>query len=82
MPQSEANEAVSAALEAWVDSLPMDEPGGKGILGEWIAVVCMVDINDGVPGAQYYLAMRGGNMLPHTAEGLLRQGLTELASDE
>lgn len=78
----DANDAISAALEGWVASLEDGTEGqGPGVLGDWLAVVCMVDINsEGQPAAQYYLAMKGGAMLPHIAEGLLYRGIDELGS--
>lgn len=76
---TEANEAVTEALEGWVASLPFDGDGGPGVMGDWIAVLSMVDVRaDGTPMAQYYIAMKDGTMLPHIAGGLLRQGLIEL----
>jgi hypothetical protein len=75
------NQLVGIALEQWVDSLEDHTEGqGIGMLGDWLAVVSMVDVrDDGVPVVNYYLAMRDGNMLPHVAEGMLRQGLKEMA---
>jgi hypothetical protein len=83
--QQEANRGVAVALEEWVSKLPdrTEAGGGVGMLGDWMAVVCMVDVReDGVPVCQYYLAMRDGNMLPHVAAGLLSRGLDELAASE
>ena len=84
MTMSEANRAIGESIERWVDSLPFEgEAGGTGILGDWIAVVCMVDVNaEGAPAAKYYLAMKDGTMLPHIAEGLLNQGISELSASD
>jgi hypothetical protein len=87
MPNEEqvaASDAIGAALEKWVEVLPFaaDSSGGIGVLGDWVAVVCMMDVNEeGQPVAQYYLAMKNGSSLPHTVDGLLRQGLSEMASN-
>lgn len=69
----EANRAVAASLEQWVSSLPIEDAGGDiGILGDWMAIVTMVAVDeDGDPRAEYYLAMKDGTLLPHVAEGLL-----------
>jgi hypothetical protein len=82
-----AREKVGEALEAWVNALPMVDretvEKGIGILGDWVAVVCMVDVDEaGVPAANYYVVMRGGSMLPHVAHGLLDRGHTELDERE
>lgn len=79
---SQQHDDIGQALEAWVSSLPFEgKPGeGPGILGDWIAVVAMVDVGpDGSPRAEYYVALRDGSMLGHVAKGLLRQGMDELA---
>jgi hypothetical protein len=83
MPSEEHNGKLSDALEQWVNSLPMEGDGDIGLLGEWIAVVTMVSVDeDGEPRAEYYLAMRNGTMLPHTALGLLHRGLYEIKKAE
>jgi hypothetical protein len=75
---SELHDAIGSDLEKWVNALPADELSegeDVGILGDWIAVVSMVSVrSDGVPVTQYYLCMKGGNMLPHAAIGLLHIG--------
>jgi hypothetical protein len=78
----EANAAVQDALEAWVHSLEDQTEGkGPGIVGDWVAVMTMVDVTpDGHPVAQYYVAMKGRSMLPHVVEGLLQKGIDELAA--
>lgn len=77
------NEAVGNALEGWVNSLPFEGDWNPGILGDWVAVVCMVDVDSkGHPVCKYYLAMKEGNMLPHVIKGLLSQGLDEIDRSE
>lgn len=83
MSVPESNLGISAAFEAWIESLEDKTDGqGRGMLGDWIAVVCMVEVDEeGDPRAQYYLAMKDGTMLPHIGEGMLRQGLKELEAN-
>lgn len=78
--RDEANAHISEALEAWIAALPDETEGqGIGVLGDWLAVVAMVNVDEqGDARVQYYVALKGGTMLPHIAEGLLRQGLREL----
>ncbi len=77
--QEDASQAIGASLEAWVNSLPSDDGESVGILGDWVAVVCMVDVTpEGVPVANYYIALKDGQMLPHVAHGLLVRGADEL----
>lgn len=80
----EANDKISSAMVNWVDSLlDMTDGGGIGVLGDWAAVVCMVDVReDGVPVSNYYLAFKGGNALPHIVSGLFHRGLQELRTME
>lgn len=77
-----ASEDIQAALETHLSSLPMEAgEADPGIIGDWIAVVSMVAVDDeGQPRAEYYLLMRGGNMLPHVAKGLLAEGLDQVDS--
>lgn len=70
---------VGRALEEWVNGLPRGDDGDIGMLGDWIAVVCMVAVDDeGQPRAEYYLAMKDGALLPHIAQGLLAEGMDQL----
>lgn len=77
------NEAISEALEGWVNHLEDQTEGqGCGVLGDWLAVVSMVTVDaEGQPRTRYYLAVKGGTMLPHVALGLLYQGIGELADN-
>jgi hypothetical protein len=74
-----ATEKIGQAIEEHIASLPDQTDGqGAGMLGDWIAVVSMVSVDDaGQPRTQYYLVMREGNMLPHVAKGLLYEGIDE-----
>jgi hypothetical protein len=68
----EANAQVARSLEEWVSSLPFEGGGDVGVLGDWLAIVCMVSVDsEGDPRAEYYLCMKDGSLLPHVAEGLL-----------
>lgn len=69
----EANNAIGRSLSEWVNALPAEVEGQDvGILGDWMAVVSMVTVDDEeCPRAEYYLAMKDGTLLPHVAEGLL-----------
>lgn len=79
----EANQAIGDAVEAWVNTLEDETDGqGPGVLGDWVVVACMVDVKDGVPVGNYYVAMKTGNMLPHVAQGLLSRGIDELEGME
>lgn len=70
-----ANEEIGQRLEQWVRELPSEDGGDSGMLGDWMAVVSMVSVDDeGQPRVQYYLTMRGGTMLPHMLHGLLDIG--------
>lgn len=77
--EQEANSAVGQALNEWVAALPDEEPDTDiGVLGDWLAVISMVRVNEhGQPVTQYYVTMRGGTMLPQVALGLLHQGIQE-----
>ncbi len=56
------------------------EGQSEGMLGDWVAVVCMVSVSpEGVPMAEYYLSMKDGAMLPHIIEGLLHKGIEQAA---
>jgi hypothetical protein len=76
---SEYHDAVGDALESWVHGLPPDEgvsgEGDIGMIGDWIAIVSMVRVNeDGIPVTEYYMCMKDGTLLPHMALGLLSVG--------
>lgn len=76
-----ANEEIQQALEEHVLSLPREDPGDPGMIGDWVAVVSMVVVDEeGDPRTEYYLVMRGGAMLPHIVKGLLREGIDEASS--
>lgn len=78
-----SNEAIGEALESWVNGLPSEDGESVGVLGDWVAVVAMVDIgSEGQPVCNYYVAVKGGSMLPHVANGLLSRGMDELAELE
>jgi hypothetical protein len=73
---SEHHDTIGAAFEDWVHSLPSDGSGESGILGDWVAVVAMVNVDaEGHPRVEYYLCMRDGSMLPHVGKGLLAEGI-------
>jgi len=76
---TEYHDAVGDKLEKWVHGLPVDETvsgeGDIGVLGDWMAIVSMVRVNnEGVPVTEYYLCMKDGSMLPHTCLGLIEVG--------
>ena len=80
-----ANQGIQAALENWIAALPFEGEGNSpGVMGDWIAIVCMVDVDpmDGKPKAQYYLTMRDGALLPHVAKGLLNEGMDQVEMQE
>jgi hypothetical protein len=81
---SRENEAIGQAFENWVGSLSDETEGrGFGMLGDWLAVVSMVVVDEeGDPRVKYYVALRDGSMLPHVAKGLLYQGLEELNQEK
>lgn len=81
--RNEANAAIGNALEAWVTSLLSVDGESVGVIGDWVAVVAMVDVrSDGTPVAEYYVALKDGSLLPHVAAGLMSRGIDELAGME
>lgn len=80
MSHDATSNIVGEAIERWVNDLPKETDAGVGILGDWVAIACFVDVDsEGRPNAQYYVAMRDGTLLPHVAHGLLEQAAEELA---
>lgn len=68
---------IGRAIEEWVGEL--DGEVDRGVLGDWLTIACYVSVDSkGNPTAQYYIAMRDGNLLPHVAEGLLVRAEAEL----
>lgn len=79
MTIQEQSAKVHAAIEAYIAALPDSDGVDVGMLGDWLAVVSMVAVDDeGRPRTQYYLIMRDGSLLPHVALGLLQVGVDEV----
>lgn len=65
----ESADKIQVAIDQFVAENEFD-----GILGDWMVIGSVLTVDeDGDPNGQYFVALRGGTMMEHTALGLIQK---------